>query len=187
MKFTTLFTLLPVSAVFFCAAASASINGTPSAEMTFEAELTSTTCNAQITDAQGAPTDTIDYGEVYKSEIANKSRVVPFRIVVTACSGVDSVDLKVKPGGGGSCSGDASDGDSYAAGNNAAFELWLDEVDNGVELTCASPFALTPLSVLSGEADYDVYSRIVVANGKEIKDVTSGAVTAPITFTLTYR
>lgn len=101
MKNLNFLTVLSISAFFFSTTTFAAINGTSSVEMTFNATLTSTTCNAQIVDAQNNPTSVIDYGEVYKSEIASKSRVVPFKILYTGCSGVNSVDMKVKPGAGG--------------------------------------------------------------------------------------
>lgn len=192
MKLSTILTVLPVSAVFFCAVASAAIEGTDSVEMTFQAELTNTTCTAQILDAQDTPTDTISYGEVYKSEIAAKSRVVPFKIKFSACSGVDYVDLDTAPGAGGTCSGGAS-GNAYTAAtvdgsdSNAAFELWSGDVDDGVQLNCGSPFSLISKSVTMGNAQYDISSRIVLASGKSVSDVTNGDVSAPVTFILTYQ
>ncbi|ECE5744118.1 fimbrial protein [Salmonella enterica subsp. salamae] len=192
MKFSTLLTVLPISAVFFCAAASAAIDGTDSVEMTFQAELTNTTCTAQITDAQGTPTNTINYGEVYKSEIAAKSRVVPFKIKFSACSGVDYVNFDTNPGAGGTCSGGTS-GNAYTAAtadgsdSNAAFELWLYGLDEGVQLNCGSPFSLMNMSVRGSYAEYDIDSRLVLASGKSVSDVTNGDVSAPVTFVLTYQ
>ncbi|HAE2267807.1 TPA_asm: fimbrial protein [Salmonella enterica subsp. salamae serovar 60:g,m,t:z6] len=191
MKLSTILTILPISAIFFCAAASAAIDGTDSVEMTFQAELTNTSCTAQITDAQGTPTNTISYNEVYKSEIAAKSRVVPFKIIISACSGVDYVNLDTNPGTGGTCSGGAS-GDAYTAAtsdgsdSNAAFELWSGGVDNGVKLNCGSPFVLFNRSVTEGSAEYDIDSRLVLASGKSVSDVINGDVSAPVTFVLTY-
>ncbi|HCL5257371.1 TPA: fimbrial protein [Salmonella enterica] len=191
MKLSTILTVLPISAVFFCAAASAAIDGTDSVEMTFQAELTSTTCTAQIVDAQGVSTNIINYGEVYKSEIAAKSRVVPFKIKFSACSGVDYVNFDTNPGAGGTCSGGTS-GNAYTAAtadhsdSNAAFELWLYGVDEGVQLNCGSPFSLMNMSVTKGEAEYDIDSRIVLASGKSVSDVTNGDVSAPVTFVLSY-
>ncbi|HCM1942777.1 TPA: fimbrial protein [Salmonella enterica subsp. salamae serovar 30:g,m,s:e,n,x] len=193
MKLSTILTILPVSAVFFCAAAFAAIDGTDSVEMTFQAELTNTSCTAQITDAQGTPTNTISYGEVYKSEIAAKSHVVPFKIIISACSGVVYVNLDTNPGTGGTCSGGAS-GSAYTAAttdgsdSNAAFELWSGSADDndGVQLNCGSPFMLFNRSVTEGGAEYDIESRLVLASGKSVSDVINGDVSAPVTFVLTY-
>ncbi|EAO2685137.1 fimbrial protein [Salmonella enterica] len=185
MKLTPLFTALSVSAAFYCAGASA-ITGTDSVEMTLETEITRGTCTAQVVDAAGTPTDTISYGEVFVSDIAQKSRTVPFAIQFTNCSGIASVGIKAKPGAGGSCSGDDQKGNSYAAGNNAAFELWAGEVDRGTQFTCSAKYAVTDLDINAGEGIYDFTSRIVVASGKTAADVIPGAVSAPITFTLTY-
>lgn len=184
MKFSTLLTVLPVSAFFFCAAASAAIDGTDSLEMTFNAELTNTTCTAQIVDAQGNPTNTIDYGEVYKSEIDAKSRIVPFKIVYSACSGVYDVEIDLNPGAGGACSGE-----SYVAlptTSGVAFEIWLYNVKDGTQLTCSSKYMMIPYSLATGSGEQKFESRIVVADGKTIGEVVSGTVSAPITFVVTY-
>ncbi|HCM1914417.1 TPA: fimbrial protein [Salmonella enterica subsp. salamae serovar 28:r:e,n,z15] len=180
---------LSVSAVLFSAVAGATITGTDSAEMTFEAEVTSTTCSAQIVDAQGSPTNTIDYGQVFKSEIEQKSRTVPFNIVFNNCSGVDSVEINTKPGAGGACSGDNSDGESFAAGHNAAFELWSGDIADNFQLTCSKKYYSGPVTIdhTTGVLSLPFTSRIVVAKGKDIADVTAGAASAPVTFLLTYR
>ncbi|ECF5952837.1 fimbrial protein [Salmonella enterica subsp. salamae] len=183
MKKHHVLTALSFSAAFFFSTAAFAITGTDSVEMTFNAELTSTTCNAQIVDAAGTATDIINYGEVFKSEIAIKTRVVPFKIVYSDCSGVDSVDFTVKPGAGSSCSGSA-----YAATTNSvAFELWYGEVDRDTELSCQGGYMLVPLSLTKGYGENPINSRIVVANGKQITDVETGSVEAPITFVITYQ
>lgn len=140
MKNINFLTVLSLSAILFSATTTAAITGTDDVEMTFNATLTSTTCNAQIIDMAGTPTSIIDYGDVFKSEIANKSRVVQFKINYTDCSGISSLDIKAKPGAGGSCSGVNADGNSYAAGNNAAFELWYGNVDRDVEMLCSGKY-----------------------------------------------
>ncbi|EBX1353133.1 fimbrial protein [Salmonella enterica subsp. enterica serovar Okatie] len=185
MKNLNFFTVLSLSATLFSATTLAA--GTSSVEMTFEAELTSTTCKAQIVDAQGTPTSVIDYGEVFKSEIANKSRVVKFSIHYSDCSGVSGIILDAKPGSGGTCSGVNADGNSYAAGKNAAFELWLGDVDRGTELLCSGSYDIFPWMPSKDNSDLPISSRIVVAKGFDIKDVNEGAVSAPITFVSTYK
>ncbi|MES0531199.1 fimbrial protein [Citrobacter portucalensis] len=187
MKNINFLTVLSLSAILFSATTTAAITGTDNVEMTFNAQLTSTTCNTQIIDMAGAPTSIINYGDVFKSEIANKSRVVQFKINYTDCSGVSNVVMKAKPGAGGTCSGANADGNSYAAGNSAAFELWYGNVDRGVELLCSGKYSYMPWTPVEGASSMLISSRIVVAKGQKITDVTEGAVSAPITFVLTYK
>ena len=187
MKNINFLTVLSLSAILFSATTTAAITGTDDVEMTFNATLTSTTCNAQIIDMAGTPTSIINYGDVFKSEIAKKSRVVQFKINYTDCSGVSGLDIKAKPGAGGSCSGVNADGNSYAAGNNAAFELWYGNVDRDVEMLCSGKYFIMPWTPLEGASSMLFSSRIVVAKGEDITKVDPGAVSAPITFVITYK
>lgn len=43
------------------------------------------------------------------------------------------------------------------------------------------------MSVSEGGGETPISSRIVVAKGKDISDVTAGPVSAPITFVMTYK
>lgn len=82
MKNINFLTVLSLSAILFSATTTAAITGTDDVEMTFNAEITSTTCNAQIIDMAGTPTSIINYGDVFKSEIAKKSRVYSLKLTI---------------------------------------------------------------------------------------------------------
>lgn len=183
MKLHTTLTALSVSAALFCATASAEITGTSSAEMTIETEITDGTCNAHIVDGSGKATDTIAFGDVYKSEINQKTREEPFKILFTECSGVSSAEVHTEKGPLG-CSGDSGDGESYAAGQNAAFEL---RDVGGNQLYCSRKFAIVPSAIINGAGEMDLDARIVVAKGKEIADVGTGQVSTTITFLIIYQ
>ncbi|EYH98066.1 putative fimbrial protein StaE, partial [Salmonella enterica subsp. enterica serovar Heidelberg str. N653] len=46
--------------------------------------------------------------------------------------------------------------------------------------------AAQEVTITNGAGTYPMTSRIVVANGKSLSDVTAGDVTAPVTFVVTY-
>lgn len=186
MKFNSALIALSVSALLFSEIASADITGTDSVQMTFQTTVTTGTCKAIVVNGEGKNVSTIGYGEVFTSEIAQKTRVVPLKIALSNCSGVSVAKVEAKAGSGGTCSGDNVDGDSYAAGQNAAFEIWGGAVDSGVQLSCKTPPAAQDVTITNGTGEYPMNSRIVVANGKTIDDVTAGAANAPVTFVVTY-
>lgn len=186
MKFNTAFIALSVSAILFSGMAQAEITGTSSVEMTFVTTVTAGTCTAQLTNSAGAEATEIAFGDVYKSEIANKSRVEPLKITFSNCSGVDKAAITTAAGPGGACSGSNSDGDSYSAGLATGFEVWSGAVDSGVLLSCHTPPSAQEVAITDGKGEFPMNSRLVIAKGSTIDNVGTGAVTAPVTFTITY-
>lgn len=175
---------LAVSAGLFSTAASA-ITGTTSVSGTFTSTIEAGTCTAQIQNASGNPISTLAFGDVYKSDLTAKSRSEPFKIAFSGCAGVKSASVQATKGTG-NCSGDAKDGDSYDAGNAAAFEVWKDAAGSGTLLSCKTP-STQNVTISSGTANMDLAARIVIANGKTISNVTTGNVSAPVTFVVTYQ
>ncbi|MGK3191965.1 fimbrial protein [Enterobacter soli] len=186
MKFNSTFIALSVSALLFSGMANAAITGTSSAEMTFVSTVTSGTCTAKLSNSAGAEATEIAFGDVYKSDLVNKTRVEPLKISFTNCSGVTKATVVAKPGAGGVCSGDAHDGDSYSGGLATGFEVWSGAVDTGLMMSCKTPPAAQEVTITSGAGEFPMNSRIVIGKGKTVADVGTGAVTAPVTFTITY-
>ncbi|EAZ9631084.1 fimbrial protein [Salmonella enterica subsp. enterica serovar Typhimurium] len=184
MKFTSALITLSVSAVLFSGVVRAAITGTDSVQMTFKTTVTTGTCKAIVVNGDGKNVSTIGYGETYKSDLNKKA--MPLSIVFSNCSGVTIAEVEAKAGTGGTCSGDNLDGDSYAAGLNTAFEIWGGDADTGVKLSCKTPPAAQEVTITNGAGTYPMTSRIVVANGKSLSDVTASDVTAPVTFVVTY-
>lgn len=184
MKFNSALLALSVSAILFSGMVNAAISGTDSVQMTFTSTVTTGTCKAIVVNGSGKNVSTIGYGEVYKSDLNKK--VMPLSITFSNCSGVTTAEVEAKAGTGGTCSGDNVDGDSYAAGLNTAFEIWGGEADTGVRLSCKTPPAAQEVTITDGAGTYPMTSRIMVANGKTLSDVTPGNVTAPVTFVVTY-
>lgn len=188
MKFNSALIALSVSAALFSGMANATITGTSSAEMTFVTNVTSGTCTAKLLNNTGAEATEIAFGDVYKSDLVNKTRVEPLKIAFSNCSGVNKATVSaisthgVKQG----CSGLNGDGDSYAGGLSTAFEIWSGVVDSGVLLSCYTPPAAQEVAITDGTGEFPMNSRIVIAKGKTIAQVGTGAVTAPVTFTITY-
>ncbi|HCM1914415.1 TPA: fimbrial protein [Salmonella enterica subsp. salamae serovar 28:r:e,n,z15] len=180
MKFNS--ALLALS-VLFSGMVSANITGTTSAQMTFKTTLKTGTCTAIVVNGSGKNVSTIGYGDVFKSDIG--TRIVPLKIQFSACDGVNTATVVAKAGSGGVCSGKAYDA---GAATNTAFEIWGGEggVASGIQLACTTPPAAQEVTITSGAGEYPMESRMVVADGKTIADVTAGAATAPVTFVVAY-
>ncbi|HCL5252298.1 TPA: fimbrial protein [Salmonella enterica] len=186
MKINTAFIALSVSAMLFSGMVSAAITGTGSVEMTFVTNVVSGTCTATLVNGAGVSTSEIGFGDVYKSDLVNKTRIEPLKIEFSNCSGVAKALVSAKPGAGGACSGPNSDGDSYSAGLATGFEVWSGEADSGVLLSCKTPPSAQEVDITDDAGELPMQSRIVIAKGQTIADVGTGAVIAPVTFTVTY-
>ncbi|WP_346807437.1 fimbrial protein [Enterobacter chuandaensis] len=186
MKFKSTLIALSVSALLFSGMASAAITGTSSAELTIQTKVVSGTCTAQVINGAGTASTEIAFGDVYKSDLVNKTRVEPLKITFTNCSGVTKATVSSAPGAGSGCSGPNVDGDSYTAGLATGFEIWSGMVDTGVMMSCKRPPAGQEVTITDGAGEFPMNSRIVIAKDRSIADVGTGAVSAPITFTIAY-
>lgn len=187
MKFNSAFIALSVSAIFFSGMANAAITGTGSVEMTFVTTVTSGTCTAKLVNNAGTETTEISFGDVFKSDLVNKTRVEPLKIAFTNCSGVTKATVAAAKGAGGECSGTGKNGDSYSGGLATGFEIWSGVVDTGLLMNCNTPPAAQEVTISNGIGEFPMNSRIVVGQGQTIADVGTGAVTAPVTFTIAYQ
>ncbi|WP_313773458.1 fimbrial protein [Enterobacter huaxiensis] len=187
MKFNSAFIALSVSAILFSGMANAAITGTGSVEMTFVTTVTSGTCTAKLLNNAGTETTEIGFGDVFKSDLVNKTRVEPLKITFSNCSGVTKASVSAAKGSGGACSGTGMNGDSYSGGLATGFEIWSGVVDTGLLMSCNTPPAAQEVAITGGAGEFPMNSRIVVGQGQTIADVGTGAVTAPVTFTVTYQ
>lgn len=187
MKFTPAFMALSVSAFLFSGMANATITGTGSVEMTFTTTVTSGTCAAKLVNSAGTETTEIGFGDVFKSDLQNKTRVEPLKITFSSCSGVTKATVSAAKGTGGACTGSpTANGDSYSGGLATGFEIWSGVVDTGLLMSCNTPPSAQDVTISNGIGEFPMNSRIVIAKDKTIADVGSGAVTAPVTFTIAY-
>ncbi|MBF0033946.1 fimbrial protein [Citrobacter portucalensis] len=186
MKLKSTFIALSASAILFTGMANATITGTPSVKMTFLTTVTSGTCTAKLVNSAGTETAEIGFGDVYKSDLVNKTRVEPLKITFSSCSGVTKATVSAAKGSGGQCSGTTNSGDSYSGGLATGFEVWSGVVDSGVLMSCNTPPAAQEVTIANGAGEFPMNSRIVLGQGQTIANVGEGAVTAPVTFTITY-
>lgn len=186
MKMKSTFIALSVSALLFSGMASAAITGTSSVELTIKTKIVSGTCTAKVLNDAGTASTEIAFGDVYKSDLVNKSRVEPLKINFTNCSGVTKATVSAAKGAGGECSGTTKTGDSFSGGLATGFEIWSGVVDTGVLMSCNTPPAGQEVTITDGKGELPMNSRIVIGQGQTIADVGAGAVTAPVTFTVTY-
>lgn len=189
MKFKPTFIALSVSALLFSGMASAAITGTTSVEMTIKTKVIPGTCTAQVVNGAGAPSSEIAFGDVYKSDLVNKTRVEPFKITLSSCSGVEKATVSVASVSGSQqrCAGSTGKGNSFSGGLTTGFEIWSGEVDTGVLMSCYTPPAPQEITITNGAGEFPMNSRIVVADGRNISQVGTGAVSAPLTFTVAYQ
>ncbi|CZU68026.1 fimbrial protein [Enterobacter cloacae] len=186
MNFKTHFTALSVSALLFSGMASAAITGTSSVDMTIKTTIVSGTCTAKVLNDAGAESTVIAFGDVYKSDLVKKNRVEPLKIAFTNCSGVTKATVAATKGAGGQCSGTGKNGDSFSGGLATGFEIWSGVVDTGLLMSCNTPPAAQEVTIANGTGEFPMNSRIVIGQGQTIADVGTGAVTAPVTFTIAY-
>lgn len=176
---------LAVSSGLFSVGANA-ITGTASVQGEFKTTIEAGTCTAQIQNASGQSIDTLAFGDVYKSDLVAQSRSEPFKIAFSDCAGVKSATFEATPGSGGSCTGNATDGDSFSAGNATGFEVWKGDASSGTLLSCnTKPSQKVTLS--GKNASVDMTARIVLAKDSTIDLVSAGDVSAPVTFVVTYQ
>lgn len=161
-------------------------DGTTSVKATFTSTIEAGTCTAVVQDGNGTTITGLDFGDVYKSDLTTSSRTEPLKIAFTKCLGVASASVQATPASGGGCSGAAANGNSFAAGNRVAFEIWNGTVDSGTIMDCNTEPAQT-VKITSGSGTLDMNSRIVIASGRTISEVIDGAVSSSVIFLITYQ
>ncbi|MBY6291178.1 fimbrial protein [Enterobacter bugandensis] len=176
---------LAVSTGLFSIAASA-ITGTTSVQATFTSTIEAGTCTAQIQNVGGQAISTLAFGDVFKSELVASTRSEPFKIVFSGCAGVKTASVQAIPGSGGGCSGGTSTGDSFSAGHATGFEVWKGIAGTGTLMSCYTK-PQQNVSISGTTTSVDMAARIVIASGRTINDVTTGDVSAPVTFVVTYQ
>ncbi len=80
MKFKSTFIALSVSALLYSGMANAAITGTDSVKLTIKSEIVSGTCTAKVLNGAGTASTEIAFGDVYKTDLVNKTRVEPLKL-----------------------------------------------------------------------------------------------------------
>ncbi|MER1975179.1 MULTISPECIES: fimbrial protein [Pseudocitrobacter] len=178
---------------------SCSLAGPNSLTLTARTTVTASTCTAELHNAQDQLTTTIDLGDVYLNELANKSKTKSFSLVFSQCEGLvkhqASVTLSPQTG----CDGSASTGGGYRnalsgsdAATGASAEVWTTNQPEGagaLQLHCKTPpTTIVDVSQASGASvtRWPLSARMVIAANSTLADVNAGKFSTHAVFTVTY-
>ncbi|HAN6152980.1 TPA: fimbrial protein [Escherichia coli] len=176
--------------------------GTTSATLTVDSIVTMGTCTAQLLDSNDKEISQVAIGDVYISELRNETNKKAFKIRFSGCAGLPQKKALVKltPRGIG-CGGYNANSAGFVNAKNGAgaagrvaVEVWSTqnaEIEAGSEIfNCFSPADKTVnLSSVTATQhfDYDLSAKMVVAEGRQLSDVTPGEFLSPATFTISYQ
>lgn len=168
-----------------------------SATGTFTASITAGTCTVTALDDSGSATSNITMGDIYLSEVMQKSRAIPFQLKFSNCLGISTITVSNTVG---VCSGTAAQDDTFAntlkGKEDAAgmgLEIWFGAADGGGLLHCHAPennagnvitLGASPVTVAQ-TVTQAMNARIVPAVG-DSTEMTAGMFNATVNFTITY-
>ncbi|EAA6144027.1 fimbrial protein [Salmonella enterica] len=173
--------------------------GSNTLEMTVSTTITPSTCQATLHDNSGKANGIVDVGDVYISQIVNKTNSQAFSLVFSDCVGLAkkqaTVTLTAKTGcdgasGGGNGFRNALNGSDDAA--NVSAEVWTTSTpasSGSKQLSCASPaLQLIDLAQASDETTVvmPLSARIVLSSGSTVADLHTGSFSTQGLFTITY-
>ncbi|EBQ9028630.1 fimbrial protein [Salmonella enterica subsp. enterica serovar Ajiobo] len=173
--------------------------GSNTLEMTVSTTITPSTCQATLHDNSGKANGIVDVGDVYISQIVNKTNSQAFSLVFSDCVGLAkkqaTVTLTAKTGcdgasGGGNGFRNALNGSDDAA--NVSAEVWTTSTpasSGSKQLSCASPAQqLVDLAQASDETTVvmPLSTRIVLSSGSTVADLHTGSFSTQGLFTITY-
>lgn len=187
--------------------AQADVAGTPSLDLTVNAEIKAGTCSAAVYDRSGNPTNIINLGEVYLSEIAAVKdlskpggKVEPFTLRFSDCAGLQERTATVflaPPAPPSGCAGGNSNLPAFAntaqtsKADKTALEVWTTNVpgsSGSVQLQCYTKNKVTvDLSDASAtkSVDLPLSARLVPVTQTSV--MTPGDFIAPTVFTIAYQ
>ncbi|WP_252493667.1 fimbrial protein, partial [Escherichia coli] len=147
-------------------------------------------------------TKSVSWQHHHISELRNETNKKAFKIRSSGCAGLPQKKALVKltPRGIG-CGGYNANSAGFANAKNGAgaagrvaVEVWTTknaEIEAGNEIfNCFSPAEKTVnLSSVTATQhfDYDLSAKMVVAEGRQLSDVTPGEFLSPATFTISYQ
>ena len=146
---------------------------TDSIGLTVTTDVEMGTCTSTLTDDGTTKISTINFGDVYISEINAETKIKTFKLQFKDCAGIPGKKAKIKAAA-------------------VAVEVWSTSTPgkNGAkQFSCVTP-ATEEVSIAnatgSNVVDYPMSAVLVVAKDKTVTNVTAGDFTAPATFTVTY-
>ncbi|AXM03726.1 MULTISPECIES: fimbrial protein [Escherichia] len=171
--------------------------GTTSATLTVDSIVTMGTCTSTLLDTNDTQISTVAFGDVYISELVNKSKKKAFKIRFSDCAGIPGKKAKVKlsPRTPGCATNNAAFANKSSNGpaTNAAVEVWTTITpgeNESVQFNCSTVNTQTvDLSTVTVTRpyDYNLSAQMIIANGGTVSSVTPGDFLSPATFTITYQ
>lgn len=171
--------------------------GTTSASLTVDTIVTMGTCTATLLDTTDKPISTVAFGDVYISELANKSKKKAFKIRFSDCAGIPgkAAKLKLSPRTPGCAANNVAFANKSSNGpaSNAAVEVWTTNTPGGngsVQFNCSTVNEQTvnlSTATVSKPYDYNLSAQMIIANGGTVSSVTPGDFLSPATFTISYQ
>ncbi|EDU6364221.1 fimbrial protein [Salmonella enterica] len=176
-------------------------DGTPSLDLTVDANITAGTCSASVLEGSTA-TNSIAFGDVYISEVFAKSKVKPFKLRFSNCAGLKdkTATVTLAPASGTGCAGGWSDNAEFSNASSSsskaqrtAVEVWTTETPEGTDSVQFNCYTKNPQTVNLADAsatkpiDFPLSARMVPVTGFSITDLTAGDFYSPTMFTITYQ
>ncbi|EBO9257714.1 fimbrial protein [Salmonella enterica] len=179
----------------------AQADGTPSLDLTVNANITTGTCSASII-GKGGATNTIGFGNVYISELVAKTKVETFKLRFSDCAGLKEKKATVvlSPAAGIGCAGGRAQNAEFSNATTqtpkaarTAVEVWTTDVPESADseqFHCYNKNAQTvDLAGVSTTTpvDFPLSARMVPVSGYGVSDITAGDFYSPTVFTITYQ
>ncbi|WP_423061540.1 fimbrial protein [Citrobacter portucalensis] len=172
--------------------------GTDSLDLTVDANVTTGTCSASVYDGETA-TNTISFGNVYLSEVINKTKLKTFKLRFSNCAGLQTKTATLVVAPNNVACPNTTNG-QYANASTSAqkatktnVELWTTDTPEGsgaVRLHCWSKppqtIDLTGANMTT-PVDYPLSARLVAESNSTPADMSAGDFYSPTTFTITYQ
>lgn len=173
--------------------------GSSSLSLTVRTTVTASTCTASLHNAQDQPATTIDIGDVYLNELADKTKYQNFSLVFSDCEGLAKNQANVILAPQTGCDGSTSTGGGFRnalsdadAAAGVSIEVWTTTQAEGpgsTQLSCKTkPTNNVDVSQAfgTGITRWPLSARIVVAADNTIADVRAGKFSTNAVFTVTY-
>lgn len=186
--------------------------GTPSLDLTVNANITAGTCSASVMDGDKTVNE-ISFSSVYISEIKARTKVKTFKLRFSDCAGLQqkTATVTLASATGSGCGGRSANNaefanlydpasdpspDSGAKAAKTGVEVWTTNspgVGDSVQFKCNNPKPVNPVTVdLSGASattplDYPLSARMVEVSNSTASAITPGKFLAPTVFTIAYQ
>lgn len=179
--------LIMIFAMMFFSVNVFAITGTTSLMATFNSTVTSGTCKSMLHDAHGDPSQTLDFGDIYITDIAS-GPTEKFAISLTECQAVSKV--VVMADASSECSGDSHQGAGFANSNGDArgvsVELWSGDAGTGEQFICSN-LQGQEFAIAGDAVDLPMSARLAIVEGYNPGTLMAGSFDTTLTLLVTYQ